>query len=131
MLAASPGYLDRAGRPRTPADLSAHAIIIGPVSTTSTWSFRKGGTTTSVGVDGRVRIAGSEGAIAAAVAGIGIVMTSGGALRREFDDGSLVRVLEGWDLGTMELSAVFAAGRATKRAAGVFTDFLVDALRNV
>lgn len=131
VLAASPDYLNEAGMPRTPADLSAHAIIIGPVSTTANWSFRKGGATTSVRVDGRLRIAGNEGAIAAAVAGVGIVMTSSGSLRREFDDGTLARVLGDWDLGTLELSAVFAAGRTTKRAARVFTDFLVEALRNV
>jgi DNA-binding transcriptional LysR family regulator len=131
VLAASPDYLKNAGEPRTPADLSAHSIILGPVSTTANWSFRKGGTTTSVRVEARVRIGGNEGAIAAAVAGIGIVMTSSGSLRREFGEGALVRVLDDWDLGTMELSALFAAGRTTKRAARVFTDFLIEALRNV
>jgi DNA-binding transcriptional LysR family regulator len=131
VLAASPHYLNQAGLPRTPADLSGHAIIMGPVSTTANWSFRKGGATTSVHVDGRVRIAGNEGAIAAAAAGVGIVMTSSGSLRREFGDGSLVRILGDWDLGTLELSAVFAAGRTTKRAARVFTDFLVESLRNL
>ncbi|MGB7036294.1 MAG: LysR substrate-binding domain-containing protein [Xanthobacteraceae bacterium] len=131
VLAASPAYLMKAGQPCTPADLSAHVIVIGPVSTTANWSFRNGGTSTSVRVDGRVRIAGNEGAIAAAVAGIGIVMTSSGSLRREFGEGSLVRVLEDWDLGTMELSAVFAGGRTTKRAARVFADFMVEALRNI
>lgn len=131
VLAASPDYLKKAGLPQTPADLSAHTIIIGPVSTTPNWSFRKGGTTTSVRVDGRVRIAGNEGAIAAAIAGVGIVMTSSGSLRRELGEGSLIRVLGDWDLGTMELSAVFAGGRTTKRAARAFTDFLVEALRNV
>jgi DNA-binding transcriptional LysR family regulator len=59
--------------------------------------FRKGGTTASVRVEGRLRIAGNEGAIAAAVAGMGIVTTSSGSYRREMDDGSLVRVLEDWD----------------------------------
>jgi DNA-binding transcriptional LysR family regulator len=131
VLAASPGYLDREGLPQAPDDLKAHTIIIGPVSNTSSWSFRRGSTTVSVCVNGRVRIADNEGAIAAAVAGIGIVMTSSGSLRRELGDGSLVRVLEDWDLGMMELSAVFVGGRATKRAARVFTDFLVKELRNV
>jgi DNA-binding transcriptional LysR family regulator len=131
VLAASPHYLKKAGLPRTPADLSAHSIVLGPVSSSANWSFRKAGTTTSVRVEGRTRIAGNEGAIAAAVAGIGIVMTSSGSLRREFGEGSLVRVLDDWDLGTLELSAVFAGGRTTKRAARVFTDFLLETLRNV
>lgn len=95
-----------------PADLSVHAIIIGPISTSNNWYgwFCKGGATFSVRVDARVRIGGKEGAIATAVAGVGIVMSPNGSLRRELSDGSLARVLEDWDLGTMELSAVFAAG---------------------
>jgi DNA-binding transcriptional LysR family regulator len=131
VLAASPTYLKKAGVPRTPADLSAHTIILGPVSTSTNWSFRKGSTTTSVRVDSRVRILGNEGAIAAATAGIGIVMSSSGSLRREFAESELVRVLDDWDLGPLELSAIFAAGRMTKRAARVFTNFLIEALRDV
>jgi DNA-binding transcriptional LysR family regulator len=92
--------------------------------------FRKGGTTASVRVEGRLRIAGNEGAIAAAVAGMGIVTTSSGSCRREMDNGSLVRVLEDWDLGSMELSAVFAGDRTTKRAARAFTDHLIEDLRD-
>jgi DNA-binding transcriptional LysR family regulator len=67
-------------------------------------------------VDGRLRIAGNEGAIAVAVAEMGIVMTSNGSCRREMDNAGLVRVLEDWDFGSMELSAVFASGRTSKRA---------------
>jgi DNA-binding transcriptional LysR family regulator len=131
VLAASPKYLERAGMPQTPADLSSHSLVIGPVSSSPTWSFQKNGTTTSIRVEGRVRVAGNEAAIAAAIAGLGIVTTSSGLPRREFEAGVLTRVLEDWDIGAMELSAVFAAGRTTKRAARAFTDFLVEILRNV
>jgi DNA-binding transcriptional LysR family regulator len=99
------------------------------VSASTNWTFRKGATATSIRVKGRVRIAGDEDAIAAAAPGVGIVMTSSGSLRREFAGGSLVRVLKDWDLGTMELSAIFTAGKATKRAARAFTEFLVEAFR--
>ena len=88
--------------------------------------FRKGGTTASVRAEGRLRIAGNEGAIAAAVAGMGIVTASSGSCRREMDNGGLVRVLEDWDLGSMELKSVFAGDRTTKRAARAFTDHLIE-----
>jgi hypothetical protein len=39
-----------ASSPRTPADLSGHAIILGPVSVSTNWSSEKGGTTASVRV---------------------------------------------------------------------------------
>ena len=63
-------------------------IILGPASTTANWSLRKGGAPI---FEGRLRIARNEGAIAAAVADAGIVMTSGGSLRREFEPGSFRR----------------------------------------
>jgi DNA-binding transcriptional LysR family regulator len=131
VIAASPRYLKRAGVPRTPADLSSHSIIVGPVSTNPTWSFEKDCTTSSIRIEGRARIAGNEGAIAAAVAGLGIVMSSSGSLRREFQEGKLIRVLDDWDLGLIELSALFAAGRTTKRAARAFTEFLIEVLKEV
>ena len=56
-----------------------------------------------------------------------IVMTSSGSCLREMDNGGLVRVLEDWDLGSMELSAVFAGGGTTMRAARAFTDHLIEA----
>jgi DNA-binding transcriptional LysR family regulator len=132
ILTASPAYLGKSGVPQTPADLSAHDIVVGPVSATTNWSFRKnGGTTTSVRVEGRLRIAGNEGAIAAAVADMGIVMTSSGAVRRELDGGQLTRILGDWDLGPLELNAVYPGGKAVKRSARAFTDYLVDILRDL
>jgi DNA-binding transcriptional LysR family regulator len=132
VLTASPSYLANSGVLQTPADLLAHEIIVGPVSVTPTWSFRrKGGTTTSVRIEGRLRIDGNEGAIVAAVAGLGIIMTSSGAVRREIKNGQLVRVLEDWDLGILELNAIYPGGKAIKRSARAFTDYLVEALREL
>ena len=61
---------------------------------------------------------------------MGIVTASSGSCRREMDNGGLVRVLEDWDLGSMELSAVFAGGQTTKRAARSFMDHLIEDLRD-
>jgi DNA-binding transcriptional LysR family regulator len=53
------------------------------------WSFRKDDMATSVKVEGRLMARASEGAIAAAVAGLGIVMAPLGACRREVERGEL------------------------------------------
>jgi DNA-binding transcriptional LysR family regulator len=74
-----------------------------------------------------MRIA-AEGAIAAAVEGLGIVMTPLGVCRRELERGELVRVLPEWDAGTVELNAVYASARAAKPSARAFVDYLVAAL---
>ena len=131
VLAASSRYLDKVGAPASPDGLSDHALILGPIGVATTWSLRKGGTTKSVRVDGRLIVRTNEGVIAAAVAGLGIVMTSLGACRRELDGGALVRVLPDWDVGSVELNAVFASGRAAKPAARAFTDYLAGALDEV
>jgi DNA-binding transcriptional LysR family regulator len=128
VLAASRAYLDRAGAPLTPTDLARHAIILGPASLGGHWSFRKGATATSFQVEGKLTITASVGAIAAAVEGLGIVMTPLGVCRRELERGELVRLLQEWDAGTVELNAVYASGRAAKPSARAFVDYLIAAL---
>src|SRR5882672_6622129 len=71
---------------------------------------------------------GRLGAIAAAVEGLGIVMTPLGACRRELERGELVRLLPEWDAGTVVLNAVYASGRAAKPSARAFVDYLIPAL---
>ena len=122
--------LPRQGRgPLTPTDLAQHAIILGPASLGGHWSFRKGGSATSFQVEGRLTARASDGAIAAAVEGLGIVMTPLGACRRGLERGELVRLLPEWDAGTVELNAVYASGRAAKPSARAFVDYLIAALR--
>jgi DNA-binding transcriptional LysR family regulator len=129
VLAAARAYLDEAGVPGTPADLPHHAIILGPGSLGGHWSFRKEDAATSFQVKGRLNVRASEGAIGAAVAGLGIVMAPLVACRREVERGELVRLLPEWDAGTVELNAVYASGRAAKPSARAFVEYLIAALR--
>jgi DNA-binding transcriptional LysR family regulator len=132
MLAAAPAYLSREGTPRAPADLAAHAVIVGPASAgPDGWAFRKDGKATSIRVTGRVTVTGTEGATAAAVAGLGIVSTGHLSCRAELESGALVRVLPDWEMGFGEVNAVLPAGRAAKPAARAFTEFLVAELRDL
>jgi DNA-binding transcriptional LysR family regulator len=129
VLVASPAYLAKAGTPRTPEDLPGHAIIMGPAALSWSWSFAKDGQSVPVQVDGRLTIRVSEGAVVAASAGLGITTVTIGACRRELESGALVRVLPDWDVGTVELNAVFPSGSAAKPAARALVDYFVEALR--
>ena len=129
VLAASQAYLEKAGTPVTPTDLTRHAIILGPASLSGHWSFRKGRAEAAFQVEGKLTIRASLGALAAAIEGLGIVMTPLGACRRELERGELIRVLPEWDAGTVELNAVYASGRAAKPSARAFVDYLIAALR--
>jgi DNA-binding transcriptional LysR family regulator len=126
-LFASPDYLAAAPPLTHPADLGNHALIVGPQGI-GDWSFRQDGTTVSMRLDGRLRIPALEGAITAAVTGMGIVMAGTGACLKELEAGTLVRVLPDWDLGSVDLQAVFPAGRAAKASARAFVSYLAQSV---
>ena len=124
VLIASRAYLDHAYAPVVPTDLARHAIILRPASLSGHWSSRRGDTVTSFNGEGKLTVRTSLGAIAAAIEGLGIVMTPLGACRRELERGELVRLLPEWDEGTVELDAIYPSGRAAKPAARAFADLL-------
>jgi DNA-binding transcriptional LysR family regulator len=80
-----------------------------------------------VTVNGRLVVAFSEVGLAAAVAGLGLIsMTVGAAARKEISEGLPVRVLADWDMGEVELLAVFPARKAAKPSARAFVDLLAS-----
>ncbi|MEI9987712.1 MAG: LysR family transcriptional regulator [Aliidongia sp.] len=125
ILVAAPAYLAKAGVPKIPADLAGHVTIAGPSRLPQGWSFRKDGKAASVRVEGRVTATVSEVSTAAAAAGLGIASMTSGACRQELEDGTLIRLLPDWDMGSIALHAVFASGRAAKPSARGFTEFLI------
>jgi DNA-binding transcriptional LysR family regulator len=128
VLVASPGYLRRAGRPKAPADLNSHAIISGPAGTDG-WTFEKDGRRVSLRLKGRLVVTANEGAVVAAIAGLGIATTSLIASRDALRNNSLVRVLSDWPMGMVDVHAVFPAGRAAKVAARALADHVSVILR--
>src|SRR5215831_1566715 len=128
VLVGSPAYLRRAGRPKAPADLKSHAIIEGPIGMDG-WTFEKDGRRVSLRLEGRLVVSANEGAVAAAVAGLGIVSTSIIASRKELANRSLVRVLSDWQMGCVEVHAVFPSGRAAKPAARALAEHMAEVFR--
>jgi DNA-binding transcriptional LysR family regulator len=128
VLVASPSYVMRAGTPKTPADLASHALIIGPPGPSEAWTFQRDGRTVSIRAEGRLNVTANEGAVAAAVAGLGITSTSSWGSLVELKRGGLVEVLKDWTRQPVEAHAVFPAGRAAKPAARALADYLAQAL---
>jgi DNA-binding transcriptional LysR family regulator len=130
LLAAAPAYLARAGLPETPESLGNHEVIISPLGVgLSWWTFEQDGRTVSVRVQGRLTTSVNQAAVAAAVAGLGILSIGLWNCRAELASGELVQVLPDWHLKPIELHAVFAAGRAAKPAARAFADYLASVLQ--
>ena len=125
LLVAAPSYVRVAGAPANPTDLARSAILIGPAGRRrGAWTFSRDGETVSAQVESRLMFSETEGAIAAAVAGLGITSTGLWGCRTELSDGRLVQILPDWNLGSVELFAVFAAGRAAKPSARAIIDHL-------
>jgi DNA-binding transcriptional LysR family regulator len=128
VLVASPAYLRRSGRPKVPADLSSHDIVAGPMAADG-WTFEKDGRRVSLRLEGRVAISANGGAVTAAVAGLGIAPTGLIASRHELENGSLIRVLPDWQMGSVDVHAVFPSGRAAKAAARALAERISAAFR--
>jgi DNA-binding transcriptional LysR family regulator len=79
-----------------------------------------------VTVNGRLVVTFNEIRLAAAVAGLGLVSMTAGAARKGISEGLLVRVLADWDMGEVELHAVFPARKAAKPSARAFVDLLAS-----
>jgi len=130
--AASPAYLARRGRPEHPRDLLDHACLRGRFSSgaLSPWEFERDGEVVKVEPSGPliVRIGGATDlAVAAAVAGSGVVQLFEDWLRPYLESGALEPVLEPW-WQTFSGSFLYYPGRrylpAPLRA---FVDFIKSA----
>ncbi len=100
--AASPGYLDRRGRPDHPRRLLDHACLLGRFASgafTSPWEFERDSEIVKVTPTGPliVRVgAATDLAVDAAVAGSGVIQLFEDWLRPYLDSGALEPVLEPW-----------------------------------
>ena len=131
MAIASPAYLERAGTPKTPADLATHKVILGPSGMGATgWTFTKNGKTTSVRVENQITVTVNEAATAAAKSGLGVVTTSYWGCKEEIESGQLIHLFPEWEIGYVSVHAVLAGGRNAKPSARAFTDFLVQSFRD-
>jgi DNA-binding transcriptional LysR family regulator len=100
-LGASPGYLDRRGRPQHPRDLLGHSCLQGRFASGASmaWEFERNGEIVQVDPSGPliVRLGGATDLLVdVAIAGTGIVPLFEDWLRPHFKSGALEPVLEPW-----------------------------------
>ena len=130
LLVASPGYLDRAGRPVDPADLAAHVTLSSHEDEAhQRWELH--------GPDGQVRrvdlqprLAGFDFPLLQSMAkdGFGITMLPETVCAEAVRRGELEVVLPEWSLPQGICHAVFASRRGLLPAVRVFIDFLAEHL---
>jgi DNA-binding transcriptional LysR family regulator len=119
---ASPAYLDEHGRPRRPADLSDHQILM---YNNEQWRFRVGDRWETIRVAARMRTNNGEMLRAAAQSGLGIAMLPSFIAAPAIEDGSVEVILRDFPLDEGALHAVMPPGRATTARVRALVDFLV------
>jgi len=130
VIVAAPKYLERAGTPTKPADLTQHRIIGGSAAAVPTaWAFERDGDKVAVDLEPHFSTNENEGVVAAAVAGLGVTSTSEWACQGELASGSLVRLLTDWKLAGIPVRAYFPMGPATRAAARALVDHLTAQLQ--
>jgi DNA-binding transcriptional LysR family regulator len=123
VILAARSYLDKAGTPASPDDLADHRIIGGPTGAAG-WTFERDGKAMVIDLQPHVTVNDNEGAVVAAIAGLGICSTPMRSVRSELLDGSLVELLTDWKRPPVEVHAYFPLGRSTRIAARTLVAYL-------
>jgi len=127
VVCASPAYLARHGTPQIPTDLAQHNCLT-ITEFQMTWDYKD-----PQGKSGAVRVAGSHACDSWevlrvwAVAGLGVALKSVWDVRRELEEGSLVRLFPGYTFGNdVGIYAVYPHRRFLPAKTRVFIDFLAE-----
>lgn len=129
IVCASPAYLERAGRPQTPADLSSHSCLIyAEMFSPDTWQFEApDGRTETVRVAGRFTCTNAGFVREMALAGHGIVRGPSFWLSADVATGRLVTLLEPWrSPRELPVHALYPHRSLLSAKVRTFVDFLVE-----
>ncbi len=133
LLYAAPKYLKRRGTPRTPADLAKHDCIgFTGHSFWPDWPLQKGTTRKTIKPLGPLVTDNLEANLSAAVAGLGIILTSDWVAGTSRKTGHLEEVLPGWSAGTEGgVYVVMPPGKLVPAKTRAFVDFVTNEFRSV
>ncbi|NEU14379.1 LysR family transcriptional regulator [Methylobacterium sp. BTF04] len=124
----APAYFATRSMPRSPQDLSEHRCInlrLPTYGSLYAWEFEKDGRAIKVRVDGQLTFNSVGMILCAVLDGFGIAYLPQDQLQAHLDDGSLVRVLEGW---SPPFSGYHLYYPSRRRPSPAFA-LLIDALR--
>lgn len=127
-LAASPGYLAAHGTPREPSELSAHAALTYAYSPNPrVWRLvDERGLAHDVRVGGPLHGNSGDLSVAAAIAGMGIVLEPDFMLQPALSSGALLRVMPDYESPPADIWAVYPSRRHLSAKVRVFVDHIVE-----
>ncbi|WP_347262170.1 LysR substrate-binding domain-containing protein [Rudaea sp.] len=131
VVCASPEYLDARGRPQTPEELTAHdCITFEGLNSPNGWTlFKAPGSQINVPVHSRLIVSTAEGAIDAAVAGVGLTRVLSYQAARDHAQRRLEFVLEAFEPKPWPVSFVYAGQGQLPVKLRAFLDFATPRIR--
>ena len=123
-IVGTPAYFARAGAPLEPRDLERHEAIIYTQGGGVTWTFVRNGAEQTIALAGRIRSTAAEAVREAVLADLGLAVASDGMLGNELKSGLVQEALVDWRLPSIDVSAVFPAGRRASAKARAFAAFV-------
>jgi DNA-binding transcriptional LysR family regulator len=128
VLCASPAYLDRAGRPDKPADLTAHACLVyADLRSPRTWRFTAAdGHTETVQIAGPFTSNNPQLLLSLAVAGHGLIFWPSFAVGADILAGRLVPLLTEWRSRELSIWALYPHRSLISAKVRSFVDFLAE-----
>jgi DNA-binding transcriptional LysR family regulator len=130
LLVASPGYLERRGTPRAPADLKLHSIIaFSGLMPKGEWTYAGEKSTSRISLQPRFEINDAAAAIGSAEAGDGITIALSYMVAKQVREGRLVPVLERYAPPAVPVQLVYPESRLVAPRVRSFVDFATPRLR--
>lgn len=128
---AAPAYLELAGGPDTPSDLSRACCILNlNLVPRNRWPFRdEGGESFTVAIEGQIEIDNGEAMRAAALAGAGIIYAPRDLVDDDLRTGALVEILRSWQTLTLPIHTLHPSRRMVPRRVSVLIDAIAEGLR--
>jgi DNA-binding transcriptional LysR family regulator len=125
ILAASPGYLSRAGKPQRLEDLERHHFLIYThANNPHELRFSRDGETTTIAVKGLLESNDGQVLRAAALAGLGILVQPTYILYDDIVAGRLVPVVDAWDLPRLTVNLAYPSRKHLSAKVRTFIDFI-------
>jgi DNA-binding transcriptional LysR family regulator len=135
VVVASPEYLARHGRPKTPADLVAHRCIASTaVTPNDTWTFgarRPAERAKRVRVTPVLSVNTADAAIRAAASGAGVTCALSYQVTTQLDEGALVPLLAAFEPPPLPVHLVYPRASAQTAKVRAFVELAAPRLRAV
>src|SRR4051812_10281543 len=127
ILAASPGYLARQGRPRALEDLSRQQLLVYTYANNPhELRFTRDGDSTVLPVRGLLESNDGQVLRAAALDGLGILVQPTYIVYEDIVAGRLVPVLDEWDLPRLTVNLAYPSRKHLSAKVRTFIDFMAD-----